>query len=118
MDIDSLSENGSAHHMDLFTCFEPGYLEKYPELEHSNEIVWDCGIDVDSGIPGIIKARRCEHSGDFLAPFEFDQKKMSDSYGIGFKVGPNTPFKYLVVEAHYADFRDVQGTVLNNVTFC
>lgn len=107
--VDSLIVNGSAHHLDLFLCVEPGYRVVDPSIEPSDDMVWDCSYIVDAGIPGLIKAPRCSDPIDHVVPFDFDQHEMSETYGIGLKVGPKSSFKYLVMEIHYANVSQAQG---------
>lgn len=97
--------------MDIFNCAKPGYLAKYPNMEYSDDIVWDCGHNVSSGIPGIVEAEMCDGPVDdySVIPFEFDQQQISEEYGIGIKVGLKSHFKYLVIEVHYGDPKDVTG---------
>lgn len=78
-----------------------------PSLQSSDDLIWDCGVDVDSGIPGILKAARCSDPHDFVVPFEWNRNEVSDKFGIGIKVGAESPFHYLVVEAHYKDVASV-----------
>lgn len=108
VDVKLLIENGSAHHLDIFQCIIPGYLVRDSTLEPSNEVVWDCGLTVDSGIPGIMKGPRCNDPIDYLVPFEWDKKDMTDEFGIGLKVGPKSPFNYLVIEVHFAEASKAQ----------
>jgi peptidylglycine monooxygenase len=82
----------TAHHMLLYGCGEPG----------SNKPLWNCGemsqgeADEDSGSP-------CEggsHS-QIIYAWARDAPRLNLPDGVGFKVGKNSPIKYLVLQVHY-----------------
>lgn len=83
----------TAHHMLLYGCGEPG---------GGNKPLWNCGEmsqgenDEDSGSP-------CEagsHS-QIIYAWARDAPRLNLPEGVGFKVGKNSPIKYLVLQVHY-----------------
>ncbi|XP_054739928.1 peptidylglycine alpha-hydroxylating monooxygenase isoform X1 [Anastrepha obliqua] len=82
----------TAHHMLIYGCGEPG----------STKSVWNCGEmseahSTDSASPCGPKA----HS-QVLYAWARDAPKLNLPQGVGFKVGKNTPIKYIVLQVHYA----------------
>lgn len=82
----------TAHHMLLYGCGEPG----------SNKPIWNCGemtqsdADEDSGSP-------CEggsHS-QIIYAWARDAPRLDLPKDVGFKIGKNSPIKYLVLQVHY-----------------
>lgn len=82
----------TAHHMLLYGCGDPG----------SAKPLWNCGemsqgeADEDSGSP-------CEggsHS-QIIYAWARDAPRLNLPDGVGFKVGKNSPIKYLVLQVHY-----------------
>lgn len=82
----------TAHHMLLYGCGEPG----------SAKPLWNCGemsqgeADENSGSP-------CEsgsHS-QIIYAWARDAPRLNLPEGVGFKVGKNSPIKYLVLQVHY-----------------
>lgn len=83
----------TAHHMLLYGCGEPG---------GGSKPLWNCGemsksdSDEDSGSP-------CEggsHS-QIIYAWARDAPRLNLPDGVGFKVGKNSPIKYLVLQVHY-----------------
>lgn len=74
-------------------------------LIHSDNTVWDCGIDVNSRISGLIKVPRCSEPREFLVPFKLRKEEVFGSYGVGIKISSKSLFKFLVVEVQYAHAR-------------
>jgi peptidylglycine monooxygenase len=83
----------TAHHMLLYGCGEPG----------SSKPLWNCGEmsksdgEEDTGSP-------CEsgtHS-QIIYAWARDAPRLDLPKDVGFKVGKNSPIKYLVLQVHYA----------------
>ncbi|XP_054090273.1 peptidylglycine alpha-hydroxylating monooxygenase isoform X2 [Zeugodacus cucurbitae] len=82
----------TAHHMLVYGCGEPG----------STKPVWNCGemskeYSADSASPCGVHS----HS-QILYAWARDAPKLDLPNGVGFKVGLNTPIKYIVLQVHYA----------------
>ncbi|XP_064543590.1 peptidylglycine alpha-hydroxylating monooxygenase [Drosophila montana] len=82
----------TAHHMLLYGCGEPG----------TTKITWNCGemtksADEDTGSP----CGPQSHS-QILYAWARDAPKLDLPPGVGFKVGKNSPTKYLVLQVHYS----------------
>uniref|UniRef100_U5EW08 peptidylglycine monooxygenase n=1 Tax=Corethrella appendiculata TaxID=1370023 RepID=U5EW08_9DIPT len=84
----------TAHHMLLYGCGEPG----------SKSPVWNCGEmarnnneDEETGSP-------CGNGGhsQIIYAWARDAPKLELPEGVGFKVGKNSPIKYMVLQVHYA----------------
>ncbi|XP_020818089.1 peptidylglycine alpha-hydroxylating monooxygenase [Drosophila serrata] len=82
----------TAHHMLLYGCGEPG----------TTRTTWNCGemnraSDEDSASP-------CgPHSNSqIIYAWARDAQKLNLPPGVGFKVGKDSPIKYLVLQVHYA----------------
>jgi peptidylglycine monooxygenase len=90
----------TAHHILLYGCGEPG----------SNKPLWNCGEmtqaddDEETGSP----CKAGAHS-QIIYAWARDAPRLDLPDGVGFKVGKNSPIKYLVLQVHYAHiekFRD------------
>ncbi|KOX72147.1 Peptidylglycine alpha-hydroxylating monooxygenase [Melipona quadrifasciata] len=79
----------SAHHILLYGCGKPG----------SSKPVWDCGEMVhginDNKVP-------CAENSQILYAWARDAPTLILPEGVGFKVGGDSPIKYLVLQVHYA----------------
>ncbi|KAK1126235.1 hypothetical protein K0M31_004868 [Melipona bicolor] len=79
----------SAHHILLYGCGKPG----------SSKPVWDCGEMVhginDNEVP-------CAENSQILYAWARDAPTLILPEGVGFKVGGDSPIKYLVLQVHYA----------------
>lgn len=82
----------TAHHMLLYGCGEPG----------SNKPIWNCGemtsadSDEDSGSP----CNGGSHS-QIIYAWARDAPRLDLPKDVGFKIGKNSPIKYLVLQVHY-----------------
>lgn len=83
----------TAHHMLLYGCGEPGSATKP---------IWNCGemtqadSDEDSGSP----CAGGSHS-QIIYAWARDAPRLDLPENVGFKVGKNSPIKYLVLQVHY-----------------
>lgn len=84
----------TAHHMLLYGCGEPG----------SENPVWNCGEMAQSENDKDKAASPCgrgSHS-QIIYAWARDAPKLELPEGVGFKVGMNSPIKYMVLQVHYA----------------
>ncbi|XP_022223862.2 peptidylglycine alpha-hydroxylating monooxygenase [Drosophila obscura] len=82
----------TAHHMLLYGCGEPG----------TTKSTWNCGEMAQTTAEE--KASPCgprSHS-QILYAWARDAQKVTLPAGVGFKVGKDSPTKYLVLQVHYA----------------
>nr|XP_014098330.2 peptidylglycine alpha-hydroxylating monooxygenase [Bactrocera oleae] len=94
----------TAHHMLVYGCGEPG----------STKPVWNCGemskeYSADSASPCGVHS----HS-QILYAWARDAPKLDLPNGVGFKVGLNTPIKYIVLQVHYAHINKFKGKIFKN----
>ncbi|KAK6624033.1 hypothetical protein RUM44_010891 [Polyplax serrata] len=93
----------TAHHILLYGCTTPG----------SNKPVWDCGEmakhdnDVETESP-------CSDGLQIIYAWAKDAPKLELPEGVGFKVGKNSPIKYLVLQVHYAHMEQFKGGKTDN----
>lgn len=83
----------TAHHMLLYGCGEPG----------SSNAQWNCGemASADSKEETASPCGMRSHS-QILYAWARDAPKLSLPKGVGFKVGKDSPIKYMVLQVHYA----------------
>lgn len=84
----------TAHHMLLYGCEEPG----------STKPVWNCGEMAKKASDEEETASPCgvtAHS-QILYAWARDAPKLNLPNGVGFKVGSDSPIKYMVLQVHYA----------------
>lgn len=83
-----------AHHMLLYGCGTPG----------SNNPVWNCGEMAASDEDGVETGSPCGFSSHSQIVYAWarDAPILNLPDGVGFKVGKNSPIKYLVLQVHYA----------------
>ncbi|KAK9304995.1 hypothetical protein QLX08_003727 [Tetragonisca angustula] len=79
----------SAHHILLYGCGKPG----------SSKPIWDCG-EMIHGING--DEVPCAENSQILYAWGRDAPTLILPEGVGFKVGGDSPIKYLVLQVHYA----------------
>ncbi|CAI2730305.1 unnamed protein product [Schistosoma spindalis] len=75
------------HHLILFGCEEPG----------STEGLWKCGEMSNS------ETSVCHASESILYSWAMGAPSFEMPYDVSFKVGYETPYKYLVLQVHYKD---------------
>ncbi|XP_055377670.1 peptidylglycine alpha-hydroxylating monooxygenase [Condylostylus longicornis] len=105
----------TAHHMLIYGCQEPG----------SENPVWNCG-EMASSNSEEETASPCStrsHS-QILYAWARDAPKLYLPDGVGFKIGKDSPIKYMVLQVHYAHVekfltenkRDDSGVVIDYTT--
>ncbi|XP_036330065.1 peptidylglycine alpha-hydroxylating monooxygenase [Rhagoletis pomonella] len=80
----------TAHHMLVYGCEEPG----------STKAVWNCG-EMSKGSSAESHSP-CSGSSQILYAWARDAPRLELPDGVGFKVGRETPIKYIVLQVHYA----------------
>lgn len=84
----------TAHHMLVYGCGAPG----------SQAPVWNCGEMAKTEKDDEVYGSPCSpgsHS-QIIYAWARDAPTLNLPEGVGFKVGRNSPIKYLVVQVHYA----------------
>ncbi|XP_046827439.1 peptidylglycine alpha-hydroxylating monooxygenase [Vespa crabro] len=82
----------TAHHMLLYGCTKPG----------STKSVWDCGEMAHSLNGQRETAVPCSEGSQILYAWARDAPRLNLPEGVGFKVGGDSPIKYIVLQVHYA----------------
>ncbi|KAI4488885.1 PREDICTED: peptidylglycine alpha-hydroxylating monooxygenase [Polistes canadensis] len=82
----------TAHHMLLYGCTKPG----------STKTVWDCGEMAQSLNGQHETAVPCSEGSQILYAWARDAPRLNLPEGVGFKVGGDSPIKYIVLQVHYA----------------
>lgn len=92
----------TAHHMLMYGCGEPGSVKP----------VWNCGeMAPTDGSPEEETASPCgkgTHS-QIIYAWARDAPALVLPDGVGFKVGNNSPIKYIVLQVHYANIDHFKG---------
>lgn len=84
--------------MVTYACEQPGFLN--PD---GSPGAWECGADYNHRHEGLVHAPSCNGTFrpiHFVGSPEEGQDLVLPS-GFGFEVGGSTPFKYIVIEAHF-----------------
>ncbi|CAL7934678.1 unnamed protein product [Xylocopa violacea] len=82
----------SAHHILLYGCEKPG----------SSKPIWDCG-EMGHGMSDNEETIvPCQKQSQILYAWARDAPTLILPDGVGFKVGKDSPIKYLVLQVHYA----------------
>ncbi|KAF7389065.1 hypothetical protein HZH66_010202 [Vespula vulgaris] len=82
----------TAHHMLLYGCTKPG----------STKSIWDCGEMAHSLNSQRETAVPCSEGSQILYAWARDAPRLNLPEGVGFKVGGDSPIKYIVLQVHYA----------------
>lgn len=82
----------SAHHILLYGCGKPG----------SAQSIWDCGEMGHGSNDNLETSVPCAEDSQILYAWARDAPKLILPEGVGFKVGGDSPIKYLVLQVHYA----------------
>lgn len=82
----------TAHHMLLYGCTKPG----------SNKPVWNCGEMAHSLDSPYRTAVPCSQGSQILYAWARDAPRLTLPEGVGFRVGGDSPIKYIVLQVHYA----------------
>lgn len=98
--FDPVAEMGTAHHMLLFGCRDPGY----------DEPVWSCG-EMSRVLEGTKQAGPCRSGQQIIYAWARNAPRLDLPSGVGFKVGgPGADIKYLVLQVHYASVDRIPST--------
>ncbi|KPU76111.1 uncharacterized protein Dana_GF12045, isoform B [Drosophila ananassae] len=82
----------TAHHMLLYGCGEPGTMKT----------TWNCGEMAQSSGEDMVSPCGPHSHSQIIYAWARDAKKLNLPEGVGFKVGKDSPTKYLVLQVHYA----------------
>lgn len=82
----------TAHHMLIYGCGEPG----------TRHAVWNCGEMARSTTEKTASPCDASSSSQILYAWARDAPKLQLPEGVGFRVGQNSPIKYIVLQVHYA----------------
>ncbi|XP_031845532.1 peptidylglycine-alpha-hydroxylating monooxygenase [Nomia melanderi] len=82
----------TAHHILLYGCGNPG----------SSKSVWDCGEMEHRADETTKPMMPCADDSQIIYAWARDAPKLMLPEGVGFKVGGDSPIKYLVLQVHYA----------------
>ncbi|ALC42642.1 Phm [Drosophila busckii] len=82
----------TAHHMLLYGCGEPG----------TTKMTWNCGEMAKSTEEETASPCGPHSHSQILYAWARDAPKLDLPPGVGFKVGKDSPTKYLVLQVHYA----------------
>jgi len=82
----------TAHHMLLYGCGEPGSL---------NQPYWNCG-EMAQKHPGSSPPCGKRSHSQIMYAWARDAPRLDLPDGVGFKVGKESPIKYMVLQVHYA----------------
>jgi len=86
------AEMGTAHHMLLFGCKEPGLREP----------LYSCG-EMGIRLEGTKQAAPCQSGQEIIYAWAKNAPELSLPPGVGFKVGgPKSGIEFLVLQVHYA----------------
>jgi len=90
--FDPRAEMGTAHHMLLFGCKEPG----------QRETLFSCG-EMGRVLEGTKQASPCRSGQEIIYAWARNAPKLELPPAVGFKVGgPRSDVKFLVLQVHYA----------------
>ncbi|XP_018055398.1 PREDICTED: peptidylglycine alpha-hydroxylating monooxygenase [Atta colombica] len=81
----------TAHHMLIYGCTKPG----------SSKPIWNCGEMANAGHLADT-APACKEGTQIIYAWARDAPKLDLPEGVGFKVGGDSPIKYIVLQVHYA----------------
>nr|XP_054755800.1 peptidylglycine alpha-hydroxylating monooxygenase-like [Lytechinus pictus] len=84
---------GTAHHILLYGCKEPGMIQEKP---------WDCGEMDMAKDSKKMTAPPCSVGSQILYAWAMDAPPLELPKDIGFEVGGDTGIDYLVLQVHYA----------------
>ena len=102
------ADMGTAHHMLLFGCEEPGQMEE----------LFSCG-EMGRILEGTKQAAPCARGQQIIYAWARNAPSLELPEDVGFKVGGGGDIKYLVLQVHYAsvdkipDTGDTSGVVLS-----
>jgi peptidylglycine monooxygenase len=82
----------TAHHMLIYACEEPGTQEE----------LWNCGEMMNKGNDGLEHFHPCKRGSEIIYGWAKDAPDLELPDGVGFKVGKDSPHKYLILQVHYA----------------
>lgn len=82
----------SAHHIILYGCRKPG----------SSKSIWNCGEMAHRSNDNEETMVPCAEESQILYAWARDAPTLILPDGVGFKVGGDSPIKYLVLQVHYA----------------
>uniref|UniRef100_A0A1B0GC47 peptidylglycine monooxygenase n=1 Tax=Glossina morsitans morsitans TaxID=37546 RepID=A0A1B0GC47_GLOMM len=82
----------TAHHMLVYGCGQPG----------TRHTVWNCGEMARSTTEDTASPCDASSSSQILYAWARDAPKLELPEGVGFRVGGNSPIKYIVLQVHYA----------------
>ncbi|XP_075166835.1 peptidylglycine-alpha-hydroxylating monooxygenase [Haematobia irritans] len=82
----------TAHHMLVYGCGEPG----------SSKTVWNCGEMAKKSSEETASPCGVQSHSQILYAWARDAPKLELPEGVGFKVGSDSPIKYIVLQVHYA----------------
>jgi len=86
----------TAHHMLVYGCEEPG----------SDGATWNCG-EMAAREPGLASGPVCARGAQVLYAWGMDAEALELPEGVGFRVGGDSPVKYLVLQVHYASVEHI-----------
>jgi Copper type II ascorbate-dependent monooxygenase, N-terminal domain len=92
----------TAHHMLMYGCGEPG----------SKSPIWNCGEMSQKDNSDEVSASPCgegSHS-QIIYAWARDAPKLELPENVGFKVGKDSPIKYIVLQVHYAHVEKFKGS--------
>jgi len=81
----------TAHHMLVYGCEEPG----------SEDPTWNCGEMMEPE-PGKELHQPCKSGNQIVYAWAMDAPELVLPADTGFRMGKDTPIKYLVLQVHYA----------------
>ena len=98
------------HHLSVMTCKEPGVMA----ANKDQSAVWNCQLVDHVGVdPQFPSAPICAHWEDvgYFNTLLYRSHGMDLTLppGVGFKVGPDTGYEYIVLVTHYPDHRNLTG---------
>ncbi|CAI5437881.1 unnamed protein product [Caenorhabditis angaria] len=88
--FEAIAQKGTAHHILLFGCEEPG----------SEDLVWDCG-EMNKRSDELERAPTCANKPAILYAWALDAPSLQLPKDVGFLVGGETPIRHLVMQVHY-----------------
>merc|ERR1719443_326614 len=90
--FDPVAEAGTAHHMLVFGCEEPG----------RREALFSCG-EMGIVLPGTRQAKPCQSGSQVIYAWAKNAPQLTLPEGVGFKVGGRkSGVNFLVLQVHYA----------------
>ena len=90
---------GTAHHMLLFGCEEPGQKES----------LFSCG-EMGTVLQGTKQAAPCARGQQILYAWAKNAPRLDLPRDVGFRVGGGGDIKYLVLQVHYASVDKIPET--------